>query len=287
MSKFSKILGGTAVALTLMAGATQASAALITEWGYEVQAGFSAFAPAAPDQNAAPNDTTNNGVVGSDPNMSPTAGIIGGLPTTISWGLGANGGDPSSLSVTPTVNNPPNLFTNAGPVDGAEVTHANNVITGQSATLESATIATTLSLTPITPPGATVGPIPIFFAILFEETLNNPPGGQCVPGTGTPECADIFVLQNPGALDFQFVIDEFLYTVELLVDGLGPLSDEACAAAGEAAGCIGFITDENQTNVLETSFQISATPVAEPGTLALLGLGLLGLGIARRRKAAA
>ena len=282
MSKFTKFLGGTAVALTLIAGATQASAALITEWGYEVQAGFSAFSPAAPNQAAAPNDSDNNGVVGSNPNAN-----LGGLPTTISWGLGANGGDPSSLTVTGTTQNPPSLFTNAGPVAGASVTHANNVITGASLTLESATIATTLSLTPINPPGSTIGPIPILFNILFEETANQPVGGQCIPGTGSPECADIFVLQNPDVLDFQFVLDEFLYTVELLVDGLGVLSDEACAAAGEAAGCVGFITPENQESVLNTSFRISATPVAEPGTLALLGLGLLGLGIARRRKAAA
>ncbi len=283
MSKFTKFLGGTAVALTLMAGATQASAALITEWGYVVQTGFSAFGPAAPDQNAAPNDSTNNGVVGSDPNPG-----LGGLPTTISWGLGANGGQPSSLSVTPTVSNPPNLFTNAGPVNGAAVTHNNNVITGDSVTLESATIASTLLLTPLQPaPGPSIGPVPILFNILFEETENQPVSGDCVPGTGSPDCADIFVLQNPGALEFSFPIDEFVYTVELLVDGLGPLSDEACAAAGEAAGCIGFITAENQSNVLQTSFQISARAVSEPGTLAILGLGLLGLGIARRRKAAA
>ncbi len=283
MFKFSKIMGGTAVALTLLAGASQASAALVTEWGYVVQSGFSAFAPQAPDQTSAPNDSTNNGVVGSVPNPG-----LGGLPTTLSWGEGSNGGPPSSLVVTPTVSSPPNLFTNAGPVAGASITHNNNIITGDSIALDSATLASTLLLTPISPaPGAPIGPLPILFNILFEETENaGVGGGDCTPGTGGEPCADIFVLQDPGALSFDFILDEFVYTVELLVAGLGPLSDEACAAAGEAAGCIGFITPEEQSSTLDTAFTISARPVSEPGTLALLGLGLLGLGIARRRKAA-
>lgn len=286
MSKFSRILSGTAVALTLMAGATQASAALITEWGYVVQSGFSAFAPAAPNQNAAPNDTTNNGVVGSAPNNDPGAGPIAGLPTVLSWGQGSGG--PSQLFVTPTVSNPPNLFTNGPGVAGAMLTHANNTISGASTTLENAVLSTTLLLTPLNPAGPAIGPVPTIFSILFEETANAGIGGQCTPGTGGTPCADIFVLQDPGVLTFDFMLDDFIYTVALTAAGLGPLSDEACAAAGEAAGCIGFITEEGQNNELQTSFTITASPVtvAEPGTLALLGLGLLGLGIARRRKAA-
>ncbi len=277
MSSISKILGGTAVALTLMAGATQASAALITEWGYQIESGFSAFAPAG----AIP-----AGVEGSDPNAGGVA-PVNGLPTTLSWGdPGSPGGDPSSLEVTPSVSNPPNLFTNGAAVNGASITHNNNVITGDSIALDTATLLTALILTPINPPGAPVGPIVIPFFIQFEETVNEPDSGVCTPGTGGTPCADIFVLGDPGALTFDFSLMGVDYTADLDVEGFGPLSDAACAAAGALAGCVGFITPENQSTTLDTTFTITAK-VPEPGTLALLGLGLIGLGFARKRKVAA
>ncbi|WP_179954211.1 THxN family PEP-CTERM protein [Denitrobaculum tricleocarpae] len=274
MSKFTKFLGGAALAVTLAAGATQASAGtLITDWSYEVQTGFVAFTPQP--------TVTGSGNNGDLPAPFTNA------PTVLSWGTGDDG--PSQLEVSKEViSTTGGLITNdLGGVNGALLTHRNRTI-GPGPTLETATIFAPLTLTPFSPAGPALDPFDIAFNIVFEETTNFPAnGGDCTPGTGGTPCADIFVLLNPGSLSTSFILDGFEYTISLFSEDLGVLSDEACAAAGAEAGCIGFITPEGEISTLQTKFNITARAVPEPGTLALLGLGLLGLGIARRRKVAA
>ena len=248
-----------------------AHAVLITQWTYNNEAGFSAF----------------TGEGGTVINSSGNSGVILGLPTTLSWGPNNSSSLVADSPVIGVVN------TNGAQVPGVPLTH-NNFPIALGNSLESAVLSDALRLTPILPaPGPDFDAPVLEFQILFAETPNaGGAGGACAGGgvSGDADnpggCRDIFVLDNPGALlPVQFVVDDFLYTATINAAGLGPLSDDACAAVGAAAGCIGFLTQENATNRLDTFFTITAVPlqIPEPGILALLGLGLGALGFARRR----
>lgn len=273
------------VAALLVAGAVTtapAQAALIDFWDYEVDSGFGAFNPAQ-----GPGHTY--GVVGSVINAEL------GLPTVLKWGLpssqpGANPGQQQSgLSVTSQVVSPPLLPTNGPAVDGAVLTHDNFTLAQTGDSLTDAVLVSQLKLY-ANPPGndgtpeVTLGPAPFF--IQFKETSNLVPLASCPAESETP-CADIFVLLNPGNLVQEFVLDDYKYTVTLLLEGLTDLSDEACAAAGVAGPCVGLITQENQSTSFQTKFFITAVQlqVPEPGTVALLGLLVAGAGVVRRRTA--
>jgi len=298
MSQTRKLIASvmTAVGLAFSSSAS----ALVVEW-------IAAF------DNGFEDDSSVTWGVGSITELVANTGGVGGTAAwqQLRWGPGG----PSGLNVDEGVTgggSSVSVFTNVlPPVDTVGITHLNQVIgctRGNpdgvaSATgviclnaLKDTTLLTQLQLTAVDffGPGADLAlpPLPVLeIAIRFAETSNLViPCGFAEQGMPPPSgpCKDIFVILNPEDLVFSLPIDlgdGETYFVEIGAAGLGPLSDEACARAGVAPGCIGLTTPEGGSTMVLANIRIFTAP--EPGTLAILALGLLVIGIVTRGKRAA
>jgi len=198
--------------------------------------------------------------------------------------------------------------TSEPPVFGPTITHENFVITLDSGDLDTARIRAAFSIAAAGPPfnpapyglvppfDTVLGPLSLDFDIDFEETPNHPAGGACLgggtDGAGINDngCADIFVLTGGGtSIMFPYPDPDGgfnVYTASIALPGLEVLPPAACTAVGLGAGCRGFRTREDDTNVFGPGIEIHLKPIPEPATLVLLGLGIVGLaaGVRFRRK---